>query len=146
MLAFKAPNCAINRVSGITLIELMIVISLMMLIISLVGPLTLKMIDKAQAQTEYIRLQNKLKQLSYNAFTNAAEYELLFQGSHVKVLKNNKFLLESDYSYLTFNKQSISLNSRGYPYPEKLIVNLPNKQKQINIFRLIEGTDGKITP
>jgi len=145
MLASKQLRGRVKRVSGITLIELIIVIALMMLMIGLVGPLTFKIVDKAHAQTEYINLQNSIKRLSYNAFTSAAEYKLLFQGGQLKILKNGKYFLNTSFDYLTFSNQSIDLNSRGYPYPEILRVNFPNKQREINLFRLIEGTNGKIT-
>jgi len=130
--------------SGFTLIELLIVISVMMVAISLVGPTTLKMVDKAKAQTEFINLQNQIKKISYNAFASASEYKIEFKGSQVKVYKNSLKLLAASFEYLSFNEQSIELNSRGYPYPEKLVVDFPARKETLNLFRLIEGTSGKV--
>lgn len=144
MSAFNLATVTLKNKNGFTLIELLIVISLIMLAISLVGPSTVKMVDKANAQAEYIHLQNQIKKISNGAFSSSAEYRFEFSNYKISLYKNNVKIQDSSFEYLSFDSQTIEINSRGYPSPENLIVDLPNRREELNLFRLVEGTSGKV--
>jgi prepilin-type N-terminal cleavage/methylation domain-containing protein len=129
---------------GFTLIELIIVMSIMTIILSIVGPLSLNMIDKSQAQSEYIQLQNELKKVSYLAFATASRHELTFEKKTVTLTKGRSNKQKFDFEYLTFIPQSISFNSHGYPHPEELTVSFLKRNERINLFKLVEGVDATI--
>jgi prepilin-type N-terminal cleavage/methylation domain-containing protein len=129
--------------SGFTLVELLIVMSIMGLVLSLVGPLTLKMIDRAQAQSEFISFKNSLKKLSYISFASATEHSVVLDMQRMTILKASESNQESLFKYLQFSPQKITFNSRGYPFPESIDVTVINKVEKINVFRLIEGADEK---
>lgn len=130
---------------GFTLIELIIVMSIMTIVLSLVGPLTLKMIDKAQAQSELISLKNSIKKVSYIAFASATQHSFKLERKDISVFKSGTKQKQTRFDYLDFPSQVITFNSRGYPSPETLEVRLLNQNERINLFKLIEGVDAKIT-
>lgn len=130
---------------GFTLIELIIVMSIMTIVLSLVGPLTLRMLDRAQAQSELISLKNSVKKVSYIAFASATQHSFELEQNQISIYKSGLFKKRAEFDYLTFPSQTITFNSRGYPSPETLDVKLLNRNEKINLFQLIEGVDAKIT-
>jgi prepilin-type N-terminal cleavage/methylation domain-containing protein len=129
---------------GFTLIELIIVMSIMTIIISIVGPLSLNMIDKAQAQSEYIQLKNELKKISFLAFASASSHELTFSNKQLILTKGLKNKKVYNFDYLSFSPQSIAFNSHGYPFPENLSVSFLKKNEEVNLFKLVEGVDASV--
>jgi prepilin-type N-terminal cleavage/methylation domain-containing protein len=128
---------------GFTLVELLIVMSIMGLILSLVGPLALNMIDKAQAQSEFISFKNNLKKISYISFASATEHSVTLDVQTISILKADESIQQSQFKYLQFPSQKITFNSRGYPFPESINVSFNNKIETINVFKLVEGVDEK---
>lgn len=133
------------RIRGFTMIELLTVITIMALLITLVGPTSLKFVSKAQAQSEFIQLKNDLKKISYLSFVSATVHELNFNQSHSTMIKNNKKTKTFNYQHLSFPPQNVEFNSRGYPNPEYLAVNFAHKTEKINLFKLVEGVDAKVS-
>lgn len=119
--------------------------SIMTIVLSLVGPLTLRMLDRAQAQSELISLKNSVKKVSYIAFASATKHSFRLEQDQVSIYKSDTFQKRAQFDYLTFPSQTITFNSRGYPNPEILNVRLLNRSEKINLFQLIEGVDAKIT-
>ena len=132
-------------VSGFTMIELLTVITIMSLLITLVGPVSINFIKKTQAQSEFIQLKNDLKKLSYLSFVSATIHQIDFSEQQALVIKNKQQSNVLKFQHLHFDPQQISFNSRGYPNPEYLTVNFVNKKEQINLFKLVEGVDAKIS-
>lgn len=118
--------------------------SIMTIVLSLVGPLTLKMIDRAQAQSELIAFKNSINKVSYIAFASATEFRFELAGKQVSVYRAGDMYQQTQFEYLTFTAQQVTFNSRGYPTPESIKIALPQRTEDINLFRLIEGVDAKI--
>ncbi|WP_448552114.1 pilus assembly FimT family protein [Thalassotalea montiporae] len=130
-----------NSVKGFTLIELIVVISIMAIALSLVGPLTIEFIAKAQAQSELVSLKNSLKKISFKAFSTATEHQVLFNNNVLSLYTREQLVDSKTFEHLHFDKQAIKFNGRGYPFPEVLNLDKLNKQESINLFRLVEGTE-----
>tara|TARA_R110000737_G_scaffold34013_2_gene52291 strand:+ start:10741 stop:11172 length:432 start_codon:yes stop_codon:yes gene_type:complete len=130
---------------GFTMIELLTVITIMSLLITLVGPTSINFLAKAQAQAEFIQLKNDLKKISYLSFVSATVHQIDFNQNQGSVIKNQKKTTTLRYEHISFAQQQVRFNSRGYPSPEILMVNFANKSKEINLFKLVEGVDAKIT-
>ncbi|WP_076410991.1 type II secretion system protein [Shewanella sp. UCD-KL12] len=129
---------------GFTLIELIVVMLIMSIVLSLVGPLTLRMLDRAQAQSELISFKNSISKVSYIAFASATEHSFELNKDQLIVYKANRELQQTKFDYLSFAPQTITFNSRGYPYPETMVIELPNKSEEVNLFKLVEGVDARI--
>lgn len=119
--------------------------SIMAIVLSLVGPLTIRMIDRAQAQSELISFKNTLQRMSYLSFARATEHSLIFENQQVTLKKADKVINQSTFDYLSLGDQSLTFNSRGYPSPEILTIELPSRSVQVNIFRLVEGVDAQVS-
>ena len=137
--------CVKAKNKGFTLIELITVLSIMAIGLTLVGPLTINFIDKAQAQSEFISLKNNLKKISFNAFANATGHTLLFEGRQLIIMPLNGTEKKMTFEYLNFDKQQVLINARGYTTPEILKVNFLKRNESIHLFRLIEGTDAQVS-
>jgi prepilin-type N-terminal cleavage/methylation domain-containing protein len=130
--------------SGFTLIELIVVMSIMSIVLSMVGPLTLRMLDRAQAQSELISFKNSVKKVSYIAFASGTEYSFELKQHQLIVYRADDELQQTEFDHLNFEPQIITFNSRGYPSPEELSIKLLNKNEQVNLFKLVEGVDARI--
>jgi prepilin-type N-terminal cleavage/methylation domain-containing protein len=130
--------------SGFTLIELIVVMSIMSIVLSMVGPLTLRMLDRAQAQSELISFKNSVKKVSYIAFASGTEYSFELKNHQLIVYRADDELQQTEFDHLNFEPQIITFNSRGYPSPEELSIKLLNKNEQVNLFKLVEGVDARI--
>ena len=68
---------------GFTLIELMIVMSIIALVMSLVGPMTIQGYEKIQSKEEQMTLQNWMKGNSYRSFATSKPGVITLQQSSV---------------------------------------------------------------
>ncbi len=141
----SAKGARSRYTSGFTLIELIVVMSIMSIVLSLVGPLTLRMLDRAQAQSELITFKNSIKKVSYIAFASATQHSFDLKQHELVVYKAGEELQQTQFDYLSFEPQTVTFNSRGYPSPEELTIHLLNKSEQVNLFKLVEGVDARIT-
>lgn len=143
---------------GFTLIELLVVMLLMALAASLVGPASVRLVEKMQAQAEVKDLQQHIRAWSYQAYHKDQASNLVFEGSTItqsntdvwssKTSKNYAVSDAGDsnvrrvrFAHILFPQQQIQLNSNGYPYPEQLIFEVQGVKQELNLFRLVEATE-----
>ena len=79
-----------TRQQGFSLIELLVVITIMMSVIGLVGGGVLKSVQKTEAQTEVISLYSLIKKAGVKAFASGTSLTLLFSGSDVVFVSNGR--------------------------------------------------------
>jgi prepilin-type N-terminal cleavage/methylation domain-containing protein len=105
-----------NTSRGFTLIEILLVVTLMSIVLALVAPLGIKQVDKARAQTEWLTLDRELGRLSMNAFmtsefitVNAAGKQLAWESDSGKqgVIEFEQLFFSPD-QLLTFNPNGIA--------------------------------------
>lgn len=121
---------------GITLIELLIVISIMMTVLSLVTPLTARIIDKTKAQSEYLQLCNRIKSISSEAFALSTPIRVTFSAKQVDVVREDTSETIT-FKYLSFDKQQLVFNSYGFPDASVVTVTQQHRIRQIDIMNLI---------
>jgi prepilin-type N-terminal cleavage/methylation domain-containing protein len=111
----KTNHPVINNVKGFTLVELLIVMAIVGTLLSLVGPLAIDALSKAQARAELLSLKTWLRYQGQKAFITGQEIQLSFNGK--AVTRNNSVLnvkAESkQFEYLFFQPQLIIFNSHG---------------------------------
>lgn len=144
-------NLKIRYYRGVTLIELLVVITIMMSLLTLVSPLAINTIDKAEAQREYLSFCNILRRLSVQAFANGSgvnvtldqntlsasmEYFNLAseQQSHVE----ETLILERQFEFLIFSGTKLKFNKNGMPNIRSISFNQRNKIRQIDLITLLE--------
>ena len=71
--------------NGFTLMELLVVMTLMSVFMALVAPLGINTVNKARAQTEYVKMQSVLKRQANRAFVSGANIELILQQNMIAI-------------------------------------------------------------
>ncbi|REL26105.1 type II secretion system protein [Thalassotalea euphylliae] len=130
--------------SGFTLIELIIVMSIVAIVTSLVGPLTFKSLDKIKQKEEQLSLNNWINGQLYRSFANQKQGVLAFEKDQVrfylpprnKQLYNNNLnaisaaieniepLATRQFEQLNFTKQFALVSVFGYMTPNEINVTI----------------------
>ena len=123
---------------GFSLIELLIVITLMSLILGLVAPLGFNMVQKAQAQTEYLALQQKVFGFSNQAFVSGHIVELQFAQESMTVIRHryqqesSRFSEKHVFDYIEVSQPSrVLFNRNGIASVPSIDITVRNQQKQL---------------
>ncbi|MBQ4860831.1 prepilin-type N-terminal cleavage/methylation domain-containing protein [Pseudoalteromonas sp. MMG013] len=114
MLNYRGEN-------GFSLMELLIVMTIMGLLMSIVAPLSLSAISKSEARVELQETKNWLRVLRNKAFLTQTEYK-------IQVARNNAILIESEsvklnktFEHLNFEPVVIKINSFGIATPSTIM-------------------------
>ncbi|BDR19525.1 MULTISPECIES: prepilin-type N-terminal cleavage/methylation domain-containing protein [Vibrio] len=130
---------------GFTLIELLIVLALMGLAASLVGPATIAQVEKAEARAELQKLKSLVRKTSNLAFNRGGDIGLYVRNNELTLLDTSQ--QPTSEKHITFKflgfpeEQMVAFNRNGYPDPEYLVVVFRGARQEINLFRLVEATD-----
>ena len=142
---------ALNK--GVTLIELLVVITIMMTMMTLVAPLAIETVDKAEAQSEYLSFCSLLRRASVKAFANGSgiQVELKEQSLRVTAIPTNIFaneqqqtsennaIFEHTYKFLHFKEVQLILNRNGMPNIETINLTQRHKNRALNIIDLLDN-------
>jgi len=147
-----------NLQTGFTLIELMIVMSIVALLMGLVGPLTIKSYEKAKAVEESLSFKNWVIANSYRSFATGREgtfilnkstatFSLQTQDGYKKreafdqldedtllelsEVDEDNILAISNYEFLSFEPQEITVNSYGIFMTSEVRILVAGKSKSI---------------
>jgi len=125
---------------GFTLIELLVVLTLMMLVVTLVAPMGVDMVDKAQSQTEYVKLQTMLKKISNKAFLSTNDIKVEFKDNVMTVFLGLDDISEIYFTNLLFSKDTkeVVFNRNGFPSVQQVKVIVHNKETILNLLELYE--------
>ncbi|WP_448246057.1 pilus assembly FimT family protein [Thalassotalea agariperforans] len=140
------------KVKGVTLIELLVVITIMMTMITLVGPLVINTINKAEAQSEYLSFCATLRRASTKAFVNGSGILIELQNDTLRVLKlpvkafpnldditEEQLTFEKKYKYLNFNELEFIFNKNGMPNISTINLKQREKNRELNLINLLEN-------
>lgn len=131
------PN---QQFTGMTLIELLIVIAIMGFLSSLVVPDVRTQIERASAQEEFMRLQSELNTASFLAFSKGGNVTVIASGSEVTIFRSQLEQKRHQYSYLFFDpKQEFEYLNSGYATREKLTVTQRGRVKELDLNRSLRG-------
>ena len=131
-----------SQYSGMTLIELLIVITIMGLLSSLVIPDVRNQIERAAAQEEFMRLQSDLNAASFVAFSQGGVVKIVASGSLLIISRSQSPQREHRYSHLFFDpKQEFAYLGSGYSTTEKLIVTQRGRIKELYLNKAFRGDE-----
>tara|TARA_B100000780_G_scaffold270333_1_gene229992 strand:- start:7238 stop:7669 length:432 start_codon:yes stop_codon:yes gene_type:complete len=128
-----------TKQQGFSLIELLVVITIMMSVIGLVGGGVVKAVQKTEAQTEIISLYSLMKKAGVKAFASGTSLTLLFSGRDVVFVSNGREETKQVFQYLQFSSQSIVFNRNGIPNRLKLVVSVSGLQKVLELQSLFQS-------
>lgn len=120
---------------GFTLIELMIVITIMTIALTLVGPSLFKVYDKSKVRSDLLSLKDSTQKIAYKAFINDRAIELKASGNTISFFyQDEKLVINSlSYDYIAFPEQSIVFSNFGFADTQELKVMVDS---QVQIFEL----------
>ena len=98
---------------GATLLELLVVITIMTTLIGMVGGTMVESVEKAAAQTELISVYSLLKTAGVRAFSSGNSVTLKFYGSNVDILAGDEELPRIFFEHLEFDEQIVRFNRNG---------------------------------
>ncbi|MFT7008492.1 MAG: prepilin-type N-terminal cleavage/methylation domain-containing protein [Colwellia sp.] len=142
---------------GFTLIELMVVMAIVALLMSLVGPLTIQRYEKTRGIEESLSFKNWLVANSYRAFATGKNAVFSLSGNKVTFtysinntdLQNlaegvvagqiiyepqlNPIISSREFSYLFFQPQTIHVNAYGIISDKSISMTIAGKIKTMHI-------------
>jgi prepilin-type N-terminal cleavage/methylation domain-containing protein len=131
-----------QHLAGMTLIELLIVITIMGFLSSLVVPDVRNQIERASAQEEFMRLQSELNTAAFLAFSKGGNVTVIASGSELTIFRSQLEQKRHQYSYLFFDpKQKFEYLNSGYATREKLTVTQRGRVKEIDLNRSFRGNE-----
>jgi prepilin-type N-terminal cleavage/methylation domain-containing protein len=136
----KLPR--LRKQQGFTLIELMIVMSIVSLLTAIVGPLAINSLDKAQAKQEMLSIKNWLRKVSYRAFTTGQAHTIQLSGKRVILYAGsveNSPIENKTLTSLSFKPQRLSYSPKGFITPEVLEGTYRGKVLSINLSTWVNG-------
>ncbi|HCV02406.1 MAG: hypothetical protein CMK63_10305 [Pseudoalteromonadaceae bacterium] len=120
---------------GFTLIELIIVLSIVSLLLSVVAPISVKAVDKSAARTELLETRNWIKSIAFQSFIESRAYRLelkddtlsLYSLDEQEIIKTKKLeSLRFEAQWVNFNKNGLTSPNeiQGYVRGEPLMISL----------------------
>lgn len=127
---------------GMTLVELLIVFTIVGLLVSLVAPSSTKLVDKARAQEEWLILDRTVDSLAFRAFADGKYVELMAKDQTLqwKIGGERAGVLALDY--LRFeNAQVVVISPNGLANVDEVAVLQGDKLRPLRLNRWL-GTRG----
>jgi len=127
-----------------TLIELMIVMSIVALLMGMVGPLAINSLDKAQAKQEMLTVKNWLRKVSSRAFSTGQAHVIKLSGKNVQlyVKGDEQNLIENKtFESLFFQPQEVNYNKKGFVTTDEIVGSYRNKPLTLNLKKWVNGEE-----
>lgn len=128
----------LHRHRGFTLLEILVVISILSLVVMLVSPLAADRLQKAEARAEFLEFKSSLKLHSLKAFTQGAASSFLLNDSVVTIKGALGDVTTSQYQHIEFPNQQFVMNANGYPSIGEIRVSV-NTVERVILFHEIIG-------
>tara|TARA_R110000850_G_scaffold12778_4_gene42397 strand:- start:196 stop:648 length:453 start_codon:yes stop_codon:yes gene_type:complete len=137
----------IKQVKGFTLIELMIVMSIVALLMAMVGPLAINSLEKAQAKQEMLTLKNWLRKVSYQSYSTGQNLIVKLEGKTVALYsqpsKTYPLAALEKYTFdsLFFQPQQLNYSRKGFVVPDKIIGSYRDRPLELDLSVWVNGQD-----
>jgi len=137
-----------NKNKGFTLIELMIVMSIVALLMTMVGPMAINSVEKANAKQEMLTMKNWFRKISYRAFATGNSYQLKLTGKKAELFlinKNNeqpqKAISTKTLESLFFKPQLLTYSAKGFVTPSLVEGTYRNKTLKLDLSEWVNGEE-----
>lgn len=130
----NAPPSHVRRRigSGFTLVELLIVLTIVGLTASLIAPLGAKQFDKARAQEEWLTLRRTVDGLAFRAYALGRGTEIRVEGTamtwRVADGANGRLVFERIFFEPS---QKITIDAAGYADRDAMLVRLAGRPREL---------------
>ena len=102
-------------------------------LLSLVGPLAIDSLSKAQARSEVLTLRNWIKYQGQRAFITGADVELLLDGKVAELKLSPTKNVFKEFEYLSFPAQTLVITRQGFIQPEEVTAKIVDQDISIDL-------------
>ncbi len=130
-----------HKRSGFTLIELMIVMSIVALLMGMVGPLAINSLEKAQAKQEMLSLKNWFRKISARAFHTGQVHIVELAGKKVTLLVEgiDNPIETTSFESLFFQPQQLHYNKKGFVRENSIVGTHRGKPLTLELASWVNG-------
>lgn len=131
-----------SYINGFTLIELMVVMSIVTLLMGMVGPLAINSLEKAKAKEEMLSMKNWLRKISYRAFSTGQQYTVKVSGKNISLYADSNqqiAIVDKTFESLFFQPQKLTYNVKGFVSPEFLVGTYRETPLTIDLAEWVNG-------
>lgn len=125
-----------------TLIELMVVMAIMTVIFSLIGPLAQNQVDKVRASEEWYSFSQQMKSLPQSVFLSGEPAVVTLKGSSMTIVRRDRPAESVLYNHLRFKEQRVQFNSHGFPDVLSVTVQVRQANKELKLLSSQEKIAG----
>ncbi len=111
----------IAKNKGFSLIELMVVMAIMSVIMGLTGGLVTKTDAQQEKQVELEKVKHLFKQLSYQAFYQGNDIEVIFKGNQIRI-SDNQTQQTLVFKQLVFVAQNYTVSTNAVVFPAQFSI------------------------
>jgi len=132
--------------NGFTLIELMVVMSIVALLMTMVGPLAINSVEKANAKQEMLSLKNWFRKVSARAFYTSQAHTVKLAGKEVYlyVEEQEQAIEKFSFQSLFFQPQVLNYSNKGFVELDKITGTYRGKLLVLELEIWINGEEPKI--
>ncbi len=124
------------RARGMTLVELLIVFSIVGMLVALVGPATSGLMDKARAQEEWLVVERRVSDLAFQAFSQGRVVSITGRGAELSWVVGSNESGSITLSRLFVDpEQTVHINSRGVATPDRLNIRQGGRERVLVLNR-----------
>ena len=118
---------------GFTLVELLVVLTILGLLLGLVGPLAVDRVDKAKSQEEWLVLERTVTGLAFRAFAEGRPVELTGEGTQLSWrIGNEDRVLPFDKLFFD-PRQELRINRNGVANPAVLNLRQAGRERRLEL-------------
>lgn len=129
-----------KKVYGVTLLELVVVVTILMTVLGLVGGAMIDSLGRARAQTEVISVYSLIKKSGVRAFSSGMTVLLKFDDSHVEVFVGQRFRSRNNFAHLEFDEQVVRFNRNGMVDSLDIDVRVRGEPRSLNLRQMFHDT------
>ena len=122
-----------SRERGFTLVELLVVLTILGLLLGLVGPLAVERVEKAKSQEEWLVLERAVTGLAFRAFAEGRPVELTGEGAQLtwRMGEEERVL---PFEKLFFDpRQELRINRNGVASPASLSLRQAGRERLLEL-------------
>jgi prepilin-type N-terminal cleavage/methylation domain-containing protein len=111
-----------TSLGGFSLIELLVVITIISSLGALVGPSLFKQVNKIQVVSDEKKLLQILKQLSHKAFLSGKPITIQLKHKELGYFYSDEpsNYVQKDFTFIQFSEQTLRLNENGFIQPNSV--------------------------
>ena len=134
-------QCRKRGLAGFTLIEMLIVVTIIGLLASLVAPFGARVLERARAQQEWISAQRTVDRLTVEAFLSGKEVVVRAEGDGLSWQIGSSPKIERRYEHLSFSPaQEVRINTSGFADSATIAVLQGRRRAEIRLNYWVDGS------